>query len=321
MMLVYFFAGILLLIKGGDLFVNGSIHIARRTGIPRMLIGGTIVSLATTAPELVVSTFAGFAGNPELAIGNAVGSVIANTGLIVGLTALIRAIKVQREDFKWSAGMMVALSVLLTVFVLRGELSRLAGLVLILSGVFFLVVELWRSRRNKNANERQFVGEVAVEGLGKNLLHFGLGALMVVIGSRLLVTSSIEIAKYLGVPPLFIGLTIVAVGTSLPELVTALVSVKKGVADLSLGNVIGANILCITFVSGSAVTINPIKLQTGGDIFSLMALVLFVIIFSIMGWTGKKISRREGLVLLVLYVVYVSLAYFWGFWDTVLAQQ
>ncbi len=321
MMLVYFIAGILLLIKGGDLFVNGSIHIARRTGIPRMLIGGTIVSLATTAPELVVSTFAGFAGNPELAIGNAVGSVIANTGLIVGLTALIKAIKVRRQDFKWSAGMMVALSLFLTVFVFKGELSRRVGLILILSGVFFLVIELWRSMRNKNAKDRQFVGEVAVEGLGKNLLHFGLGALMVVIGSRLLVFSSIEIAQFLGVPSLFIGLTVVAVGTSLPELVTALVSVKKGVADLSLGNVIGANILCITFVSGSAVTIHPFKLQAGGDIFSLMALLLFVIIFSIMGWTGKKISRREGFVLLVLYVMYVGLAYFLGVQGAVAAQQ
>lgn len=311
MVWIIFLASILLLIKGGDFFVDGSIDIARRTGLPRMLIGGTIVSIATTTPELVASMMASFAGSPQLALGNALGSVIANIGLIVGLTASIKVIKVDSLSFTKSALLMLILGFFLAIFILKGDLPIWLGLLLLVCGIYYIVAELVSSRRY-GAPEAKVETFDDLPSLTKTLSIFFIGAAMIVIGSRFLVSSSMTIAEKLNIPPLFIGLTIVALGTSLPELVTAIISLKKNVADLSLGNIIGANILCMTFVSGSAITIHPLKLGTSGDIFSLLAMLFFVTLFFIMGRTGERISRKEGLVLLISYFAYVFLAYLVG---------
>lgn len=314
--LFWFLIGLGLLIKGGDFFVSSSVNLARIFRIPRMIIGGTLVSLATTLPELIVTATASFQGNPQLAIGNAVGSVIANSGLIVGFTALVGVVLVRRRDFIISAWVMLGSALLLSFLILDGFVPRWGGVVLLLTGAVYLGADLIRNYRlNKNGEDKEAEQEI-LEKHGtaqRNFLFFLIGAVMVVGGSRLLVNSSLEIAEYFNLSDLFVGLTIIAIGTSLPELTTAIVSMRKKVVDLSLGNVVGANILGLTWVSGIAATINPFSLGGLGDLLSLLAMLLFVVMLLVMGFTHSKITRREGLVLILFYFAYIFGAYQAGF--------
>ncbi len=312
--LLLFLLGLALLVKGGDLFVTSSVSLARLFRIPRMIIGGTLVSLATTLPELLVTATASLQGNPQLAIGNAVGSVIANIGIIVGTTALVSVVWVRRRDFVVSAWVMLGSAILLSVLILDGFVPRWGGIILLISGAMYLVTDLLRNYRLNSV--RQIPGDIEADkteqGTGsirRNFLIFVLGAAMVVGGSRLLVNSSLQIAEYFNLSTLFVGLSLIAIGTSLPELTTAIVSMRKGVVDLSLGNVVGANILGLTWVSGIAATINPFPLAGLGDLLSLLAMLVFIILLLIMGFTQSRISRREGLLLLILYFSYIIGAY------------
>ncbi len=314
--LFWFFIGLGLLIKGGDFFVTSSVNLARILRIPRMIIGGTLVSIATTLPELLVTATASFQGNPQLAIGNAVGSVIANTGFIVGFTALIRAVYVRSRDFLISAWVMLGSGILLSILIIDGFVPRWGGILLLVTGSFYLAVDLIRNYRI-NTKEKS-TKESGVENPEKpgsalnSFLFFVLGAVMVVLGSRFLVNSSLEIAEFFNLSTLFVGLTIIAIGTSLPELTTAVVSMRRGVVDLSLGNVVGANILGLTWVSGIAATINPFYLEGLGDVLSLLAMLIFIILLLVMGFTHSQISRREGFFLLLLYFFYILGAYQMG---------
>jgi len=312
----WFLIGLGLLIKGGDYFVSSSVNLARIFRIPRMIIGGTLVSLATTLPELLVTATASFQGNPQLAIGNAVGSVIANSGLIVGFTAIVGVVLVRRRDFIISAWVMLGSAVLLSLLILDGFVPRWGGVVLLLTGAVYLAGDLIRNYRLNNKGEKAEAEPEALENCGtsqRNFLFFIFGAAMVVGGSRLLVNSSLEIAEYFNLSALFVGLTIIAIGTSLPELTTAVVSMRKKVVDLSLGNVVGANILGLTWVSGIAATINPFALGGLGDLLSLLAMLLFVVMLLYMGFTHSKITRREGLVLILFYFTYIIGAYQAGY--------
>ncbi len=312
----WFLIGLGLLIKGGDYFVSSSVNLARIFRIPRMIIGGTLVSLATTLPELLVTATASFQGNPQLAIGNAVGSVIANSGLIVGFTAIVGVVLVRRRDFIISAWVMLGSAILLSLLILDGFVPRWGGVVLLLTGAVYLAGDLIRNYRLNNKGEKAEAEPEALENCGtsqRNFLFFIFGAAMVVGGSRLLVNSSLEIAEYFNLSALFVGLTIIAIGTSLPELTTAVVSMRKKVVDLSLGNVVGANILGLTWVSGIAATINPFALGGLGDLLSLLAMLLFVVMLLYMGFTHSKITRREGLVLILFYFTYIIGAYQAGY--------
>jgi len=230
-----------LLANGGDLFVDSSIQIGKALRVPRFVIGGTLVSLATTAPELVVSTMASSIGDSGIALGNAVGSCICNIGLIVGTVALLVPVEVERRDFVRRSAWMVAAAVLLVVFTWDRTLSRpLAALLLALS--FAYLTWDYLGIRQQRAEVFDWESTDTSE-LIKSVALFGLGAVLIVVGSRLLVVSGQSLATAIGVPSIIIGLSVVAVGTSLPELVTGVSAARKGVPDLSLGNIIGANVL------------------------------------------------------------------------------
>lgn len=298
--------GFALVAKGGDLFVDSSIHIGRALRIPRFVIGGTLVSLATTAPELVVSVTAASLGDSGIALGNAVGSCICNIGLIVGLVAIIMPVEVERADFIRRAGWMVGGGAAVVAFSWDGSLDRVYGLVLLVGAAAYLVWDLagiLRLRRDGEVGNEEADGR---EGLAGAVGWFAVGALCVIAGSRLLVTSGQELAAALGVPSAVIGFSVIAIGTSLPELVTGVAAARRRVPDLSLGNIVGANVLNLLLIVGLSGTIQPLVIDAFSQRYGLpwlgiffLALVGAVLRFGI-------IRRGAGVALLMLYGLYVA---------------
>jgi len=308
--ILLFLAGLALIAKGGGYFVGASVAIAKHTRIPRIVIGTTIVSIATTSPEFIVSTTASLAGKPGIAIGNAVGSAIANIGFILGMICIVRPIPVKREDFNVPSRSLLAAAALLTVLTVGLTLSRASGLVLLLLGLSYLFFDYFRHRRppphkTQEETEAEF-SDPRMRTLRRAILFFILGLALVVVGSKLMIGSGVKIAQSLGVSPIFIGLTFIAFGTSLPELVTAIASVRRRVADLSLGNIVGAGLLNCTVVSGAAATICPLSMKRMTQIYNLPALLLIVAALIILARAGGRLSRLDGAILLALYVAYIT---------------
>ena len=300
--ILYLAGGLLLVIKGGDLFVDASTQVSSRLRIPRIVVGGTIVSIATTVPELVVSATASVMGDSGIAIGNAVGSAIANIGLIVGVVALLTPVVVDLADFMVRSRWMLGSAVLVVTLCWNLNLPRAYGLILLGLSLVYLAADCIGAIR-----KRQTAPETLDDTpLARSLVAFAIGAVMVGLGSRMLVTSGIEIASALGVPSVIIGLSVVAIGTSLPELVTAVTAARKGVPDLSIGNIIGANVLNLTMITGVAATIRPLTLLPFTRNYSFPWLMVLIVLMIVMIGREGKIDRREGGILLVLYVSYIA---------------
>jgi cation:H+ antiporter len=299
-----FIAGLVLVLKGGDSFVDSSTAIARRFGIPRVVIGGTIVSLATTAPELVVSSTASYMGDSGIALGNALGSAIANIGLIVSVSAILAPIAIDVEDFRRRSLWMFATAILVVQFARDQVVDQRAGLILVAASVLYLSLNTLRAvleRKKETAPKTSKEDDIP---LMKSITTFLFGAVLVIVGSKMLVNSGIEIAEALGIPSLIIGLTAVAIGTSLPELVTAISSAKKNVADLSIGNIVGANILNLGFITGVSATINPLTLDTFTRSYAFPWLFIMIFGMMIIFWRKGKMTKRDGIIMLSLYVIY-----------------
>ena len=297
--------GFALVAKGGDLFVDSSIHIGRALRIPRFVIGGTLVSLATTTPELVVSVTAAAMGDSGIALGNAVGSCICNIGLVVGLVAIIMPVEVDRPDFIRRAAWMVGGGVLVVAFSWDRSLERIYGLLLLAGAAAYLAWDLAGILRSR----RQTAGEAgdpdAADGLAAAVGWFAVGAACVIVGSRLLVTSGQGLAAALGVPSAIIGFSVIAIGTSVPELVTGVTAARKGVPDLSLGNILGANVLNLLLIVGLSGTIQPLVLDpfSQGYGFPWLA-IFFVTVIGIVLRFGL-VRRAAGIALLLLYALYI----------------
>jgi len=295
-------AGLASIAIGGNAFVDSACAIARRLGVPRAVIGLTLVSFATTAPEFIASTMAAGMGNVQLAYGNVVGTCIANISLILAIVAVAVMIPVERDRLNEGA-IMVGLGGLVTIIAWDGTLSRYEGMGLLLLLVLFLRFIARRERRN---------ARIAREGrprhpakLGRLLLLFSLGALGILVGSRLLIYSGMGIAKSLGVSEAVIGFTMVAIGTSLPELVTAIVSAFKRIPELSLGNIVGANILDLTWVLGLSAVIRPLAVGFQAIWFSNLMMFLIMALLLAFMRTGQRLTRGEGWALLALYAFYL----------------
>lgn len=294
-----------LLAKGGDLFVDSSLNIGRALRVPRFVIGGTLVSLATTMPELVVSTVASSVNDPGIAIGNAIGSCICNVGLIVGTVALVSSpIRVVRWDFIKRVAWMASAGALVVIFTWNRALSRPLAAVLLMLALAYLAWDYFGIRRQQGMAIDDDLEERG--GLVRPLGQFGLGLLLIVGGSWLLVDSGQLLAESLGVPSGIIGLSVVAIGTSLPEFVTGLSAARKGVPDLSLGNIIGANVLNLFLVVGLSGAINPLALDCFTQLYSYSWLGIFFVAVTGMGFRTGCFDRRDGLFLLGLYVCYVT---------------
>lgn len=289
--------GLFLVIKGADLFVDAAVKVARRTGMSEVLIGATLVSVATTLPEIAVSSYSSYLKQAELAVGNSVGSVIFNTGVILGLSTIISPTIIRDRKFSSKALFMVFSGLLLSFFALNGKVVALEGFILVVLLVVYLTYVFKTSQNETNEIQQEDTPTWVLTA------KFLGGAMSVVFGSRLMVNSAVTIAEVLGVSQAIIGLTILAVGTSLPELVTSLTAIKKGHQNVSVGNIIGANFLNMTSVLGISSIINPLTINRYALKTDLPVMLVLMFLVFLFGKKGK-IARWNGFVFLGIYILY-----------------
>lgn len=309
-----FCVGLVFLIKGGDWFVDGATGIAHRFHIPELLIGATVVSIGTTLPEVMVSATSAVCGHGEIAYGNAIGSVICNTALIAAITIAIKPPKVNEKEFRTPVLFFFAAAIIYAMMAYwTGYFSR--GIGIILLGIFVLYMILV-VRQALGAGSRELAergkDEEKSGPIGKNLGLLVVGAVLIAVGANLLVDNGTLIAQTLGVPESVIALTFVALGTSLPELVTAVTSLAKGHGALSLGNIIGANLFNLVLVSGLSITLSPFmvpqsKMIAGRNASLVLDIpvMLFAMAFlTIPALVRGRFSRAQGIVLLLIYAAF-----------------
>ena len=321
---VFLVLGFLLLIKGGDWFVDAATGIAKRFHLPELLIGATVVSIGTTLPEVMTSAIGAASGSGAMAYGNAIGSIICNTSLIAALTIAIKPAKADKKAlifpvcFFFGAAVFYAFNAY--VF---GRFDLWMGIVLLLGFVVYMVMNVINMKKNPAEEEHEenldiSEGEESAKGgLVKDIVMLVVSAAVIAAGAKLLVEGATKVANDLGVPETIISLTIVALGTSLPELVTAITALMKGHGALSLGNIIGANIFNLVLVSGTAITINPFDVPAEATFLGNNASLIFDIplVFIVMGimtiptiFKGK-LQRWQGISLLALYAAYCVLQF------------
>ncbi len=292
------------LIKGADFFVLGSSRIATTFRIPPMIIGLTIVSIGTSLPEAAVSITAALSGSNDLALSNVTGSNIFNMLVVAGLCIVIRPITSDRSVLKRDFPVSLAASVLLLAFMLDGVLSRMEGLLFLAGFVGYLVFLVVDARRHR----RETAGAEIVEpggSLWKNVCAIVIGVAAIILGGDLVVDNAVWIAQHFGLSETFIGLTIVSIGTSLPELVTSAVAARRGESEIALGNALGSCVANILLILGSSALISPIA--AGADATFYIWVMLFAVgIMYLFATTGRVASRKEGVVALLLYVLYMG---------------
>ena len=310
-----FIVGLLFLIKGGDWFVDGASALARRFHLPELLIGATVVSIGTTLPEVMVSTMSALSGHGEIAYGNAIGSVICNAALIAAITIAVRPGKVDPKTLKIPVLFFFAAAAVYCVAAYGfGKFTRPMGLIMLAMFVAYMAANVIQM---KNVPAEQNDDEEEAMPLPKMLVLLVAGAVLIAVGANLLVDNGTLIAQALGVPESVIALTFVALGTSLPELVTAITSLIKGHSDLSLGNVVGANVFNLVLVSGVSVTLAPFTVPQSATIFGmnsslvleLPVMLAVMVLLTVPALLKGKLSRVQGVALLVIYAVFCGIQF------------
>lgn len=305
-----FIVGLLFLIKGGDWFVDGASALARRFHLPELLIGATVVSIGTTLPEVMVSTMSALSGHGEIAYGNAIGSVICNAALIAAITIAVRPGKVNPKTLRVPIAFFFAAAAIYYIAAYgMGRFTRPMGLIMLAVFIVYMVANVLQM---KNAPAEQAEDESELMPMFKTLLLLVVGAALIAVGADLLVDNGTLIAQALGVPESVIALTFVALGTSLPELVTAITSLVKGHSDLSLGNIIGANVFNLVLVSGVSVTLAPFTIPQSSILFGinsslvldLPVMLLVMLIMTVPALVRGKLFRAQGILLLCIYAAF-----------------
>lgn len=302
--------GLLLLVFGADLLVKGAARLADNFGVPALVVGLTVVAFGTSAPELAVSIKAAYSGQPELAIANAVGSNIFNVLFILGIAALVSPLVISRQLIRQDVPLMVGVSLLATLMALNGNINRMEALVLFSGLIAYTTFLFYQGRKQgvDTADEEVATMLAAKVPTWQNLLLVVGGLALLVIGARWLVQSAVEIATMFGVSEAVIGLTIIAAGTSLPEVVTSVVATVRGQRDIAVGNVVGSNVFNILCVLGLSGLVSPTPLLAGEQLAMLdMPVMLGVAILCVpFFFTGAILDRIEGGIFLLLYVAYLS---------------
>ena len=317
---ILFIIGLLCLIKGGDWFVDGASALARRFHLPELLIGATVVSIGTTLPEVMVSTMSAVSGHGEIAYGNAIGSVICNAALIAAITIAVRPGKVDRKTLGMPVAFFFAAAAIYCVAAYGfGKFTRPMGLIMLALFVAYMVANVLQMKNAPAGAEAEAEAEAVEEEmtLTKTLVLLVAGAVLIAVGANLLVDNGTLIAQALGVPESVIALTFVALGTSLPELVTAITSLVKGCSDLSLGNVVGANVFNLVLVSGMSVTLAPFEIPQSATLFGinsslvleLPVMLLVMVLLTIPALVRGKLSRVQGVALLCIYAAFCAVQF------------
>lgn len=298
-------AGFVLLIKGADFFVDGSSALADRMGIPQIVIGLTIVALGTSAPEAAISITAGAKGSADLAVSNVVGSNIMNVLLILGIASVISPLAIQKNTFRYEIPFTALMTLLLFgLGVWDYSLGRWDGVIFLLFLAMFMVYLVGMSKK-KNASGEEPEKTAARMPIWKIILFILLGAAAIIGGSQLTVNSATAIAKDFGMNERLIGLTIVAFGTSLPELITSVTAAAKHKADIAIGNIVGSNIFNILFVLGTTAVITPVLYSKDFIADNLAALAALALLFVCVA-KNKKLTRPGGIVMLLSYAAYFA---------------
>jgi cation:H+ antiporter len=305
---VLLIVGFVLLMKGADFFVDGSSSVAKRLRVPSLIIGMTIVAMGTSLPECAVSVSAALAGNTGVAVGNVVGSNLFNLMVVCGICAVLCPMSVSRETLTREFPFSVVIALLLFVFGWAGmSLGHLDGAMLLVVFVFFLVWMVRSAQKERAASKDVQQEEYQIRPVWQCVVFIVGGAVAIAVGGQLVVNSASAIARHFGMSQNLIGLTIVAFGTSLPELVTSVVAARRHEVDMALGNVIGSNIFNILFVLGIAAAIHPIQFYFE-NMIDIVVLVVMSAIVCCFAWTKQTLVRWEGIVMLLLYAGYMVYA-------------
>jgi cation:H+ antiporter len=303
--LIFIALGLTLLYYGGELLVTGSIRISQTLKIPPFVIGATVVGFGTSAPELAVSIMAGLEGAPEVAVANVIGSNVANVGLVLGLTALLLPLTIQEQRFKREMLPLIFSSFLILFLAWDHQLVRLEGVLMMLC----LAIYLWQALRQKDESEIEIEEEIelfANRGMVVQGFLIVAGLVLLILGARFLVDGGVSIAKSMGISEWFIGITIVAIGTSLPEIVSSLMAAKRGHGELAIGNVFGSNIFNMLMVLGMTSILNPLQIREAIHP-DLIYTTAFTCLLLILIRLEHNLSTRDGVLLLVGYCSYVGL--------------
>lgn len=290
--------GFLFLVKGADLFVDGSSSLAKHLKIPSVIIGLTIVAMGTSMPEASVSITAALGGSNDISLGNIVGSNIFNFLVVIGVSAFIFPIishkDIIKRDLWWNLG----ITGLLLVLMIDKKLSRIDGVILLIGMAVYLFIVIRNALKNRIADETE-----KLISIPKCLLFIVFGLAAIILGGNFVVDNATIIAKSLGLSETLIGLTIVAIGTSLPELVTSITAAKKRESGIALGNAVGSNIFNILFILGASSALSPIHVANELFIDTIILIAVSILIF-LFAYTGKKTNRAEGLICVLLYIAY-----------------
>ena len=313
-----FALGLVLLIKGGDWFVDGAAGIARRFKLPDIIVGATVVSIGTTLPEVMVSATGALNGQGAMAYGNAIGSIICNTALISAISATFNPGPINAKTMKVPAiFFFTSAAVYCAVTYMLGEFPRWIGIVLLAIFVTYMLITVRQGLKNPEESHEEAEEEGKQKSLWMELVLLVVGAALIAVGADLLVDNGTIIAQKLGVPETVIALTFVALGTSLPELVTTITSLRKGHASLGVGNVIGANIFNLVLVSGISVTLAPFEVPVGKMLCGINAslvldiplMIAVMLLLTVPALIRKKLSRWQGIVLLAIYAAFCTLQF------------
>ena len=316
--ILLFLVGLLCLIKGGDWFVEGASALARRFHLPELLIGATVVSIGTTLPEVMVSTMSAVSGHGEIAYGNAIGSVICNAALIAAITIAVRPGPVDPKTLRTPVAFFFAAAAIYCVAAYGfGKFTRPMGLVMLALFVAYMAANVAQMKRAPAPAEGPAETAEAEMTMAKTLVLLVAGAVLIAVGADLLVDNGTRIAQELGVPESVIALTFVALGTSLPELVTAITSLVKGCSDLSLGNIVGANVFNLVLVSGMSVTIAPFTIPQSSTLFGvnsslvldLPVMLAVMVLMCLPALLRGKLSRAQGVGLLCIYAAFCAIQF------------
>ncbi len=311
---IFLFAvGLLFVVKGGDYFVDAASWIAEISGIPKLIIGATVVSIATTMPEMLVSVLAAKEGKVDMSIGNAVGSVTANIGLIMALALIFLPGVIKRKDYLLKSIIMLFAALIIVLCGFSGKISMLFSFILLATFAFFTFDNVMSAKRTLAAKaESDELVKPTKKTVVLNIIKFIVGAVGIVWGANLLVDNGSELARFMGISERIIGVTLVAVGTSLPELITTVTAISKKQASLSVGNILGANIMDLTLIMplSSLIAGKPLPVSSTSAAIDLPICLVVGLIALIPALIKSKFSKWQGFLLLAVYIAYIVITCF-----------